>query len=384
MAEWTNRERMRATLAGEAADYVPAWIMGFFNIATIRNLIPAELVPAEPGPRPEVHPFGYEALPDAEIDRLVAFNGYFDRVATAAGHGANNGFGHGGPGEFNSFVVEHTDEYNIIEYETGAKAKVQFTPHFYHLFDMPVKTLADLEKVKLPDPEAPARWAGFREDVRRLKARGEYVIGWVNGIFSGLHYFYMDYQDVMAALLLDPDLIREMVNRLTDWNLRAARMLLESGVDCVGFVDDMGSGENLLFRPALYDRFFFDYHRQMCDLVHSYGAHVHMHSHGNINKILPRIVESGVDMLNPMDPIEGMDLPAIKERFPKLTVVGGMDKFIWDQELPEIEERLTRSVKAAGPGRFILMDTGGVPENMTREKFASFVEISRRARGQSR
>jgi uroporphyrinogen decarboxylase len=109
-----------------------------------------------------------------------------------------------------------------------------------------------------------------------------------------------------------------------------------------------------------------------------------MHSHGNINKILDHIVDTGIDMLNPLDPTEQMNLKRIKERFgDRLTLVGGMNKYIFDQDLDEIKVLLQQSVQiGARGGRFILMDTGGIPENMSREKFDAFLEMSRCAREQ--
>ncbi len=379
----TNRERMLATLAGEIIDYVPSWTMGFFNQATMRHLLPAELLVPDLGCWPEEGAYGFTAQSPAELERIMAFNRHIDRVATAAGRGANHNLGHAGPGEFNSRVIGYQDGCRIIEFETGARAKVQSSPHFYHLFDMPVKSIADAEAIQLPDPDRPERWAGFAEEVAYLKARGEYTAGWVNGAFSGCHYFFCDYQELMIALIQQPEMVQRIMAKLGDWNLRAARHMLDAGVDCIGFVDDLGSGSNLLFRPELYRRFFWPWHRAQCDLVHGAGRHVHMHSHGNINKVLDLIVEAGVDMLNPLDPTEGMDLAAVKERYGRrLTLVGGMDKYIFDQDLDEIEARLRRAVAFGGRGgRFILMDTGGIPESLSRDKWEAFLAISRRVRG---
>ena len=120
----------------------------------------------------------------------------------------------------------------------------------------------------------------------------------------------------------------------------------------------------------------------LADLVHGYGSALHMHSHGNINLILDRIVGTGVDMLNPLDPTEGMDLALVRERYPCLTLVGGMDKYIFDQEPEAIEAQLRRSVETCGRrGRFILMDTGGIPETVNQAQFQVFRAISRRVRG---
>ncbi len=380
----SNRDRVLAALRGEVIDYIPSWTMSFFNVQTIRRLMPAGLLVPDVGMWPEEDTYGFAAHPPEELDRLIAFNRFIDRVAVGVGQGANHAFGHGGPGEFNARVVSDAPNETILEYETGAKARVCHQPHFYHIFDLPVRTADDLERVPLPDPDAPERWQGFRADVAYLKAQGEYTVGWVNGFFSGCHYFFCDYQELLMNLLLNPELVTAILRRLGDWNLRAARQMCEAGIDCVGLVEDMGTAQNLLFRPAIYDKLLFPWHRALCDLVHGYGAHVHMHSHGNINKILDRIVDTGIDMLNPLDPTEGMDLRAVKERFgDRLTLVGGMDKLIFDQEPEEIEARLQRSIDIAGrDGRFILMDPCGIPETLSREKFLQFLQISRRVRGQ--
>jgi len=374
----SNRDRMLATLQGEVVDYIPSWTMSFFNVQTIRRLMPSELLVPDVGMWPDDDTYGFGAHSPEDLDRLVGFNRYIDRVAVGVGQGANHAFGHGGPGEFNARVVENSCSEKILEYESGAKARVCYEPHFYHLFDLPVKTMEDLKHITLPDPDAPERWQGFRSDVAYLKDKGEYTVGWVNGFFSACHYFFCDFQELLINMVVSPELVSALLQMVGEWNLRAAYQMCEAGIDCVGFVEDMGTTQSLLFRPAFYDKYLFSWHRALCDLVHSYGAHVHMHSHGNINKILDRVVDSGIDMLNPLDPTEGMDLRAIKEHFgDRLTLVGGMDKFIFDQDLEEIEARLQSIIDiAVYDGRFILMDPSGIPETVSTEKFHHFLQIS--------
>jgi uroporphyrinogen decarboxylase len=378
----TNRERMLATLAGEVLDRVPSWINGFFNTDTIRRLIPSEFLVDDLGWWPQEGTYGFAAQTLDELDRLIGFNRYIDRVAVAAGRGANHAFGHGGPGEFNSRVIERTERCRVIEYETGARARIHTEPHFYHLFEMPVKTLDDLERLQLPDPEDPDRWHGFGEEVAYLRAQGEYTVGYLNGFFSGCHTFFCDYQEFMMSLILQPEFVDRLLERLGQWNLGAARMMLEAGVDCIGFCDDLGSGDALLFRPDLYDRYFFPWHRALCDLAHSYGAQVHMHSHGNITKILDRVVATGVDMLNPLDPTEGMDLAAVKERYgDHLTLAGGIHRQFLELELDEMERSLRATLQVgADGGRFILMDACGIPEDMPRDRFDALLDMMRRVR----
>ena len=384
MTTVTNRERMQATLGGEVLDYIPNWLIGFFNAATVRRLVPADLVPADLNYYPEQGTYGFEAHPPAELDRIIAYNGHVDQVATGVGWGANFCFGHAGPGEFNSRVVERTTDGCVIEYETGARERHNFSPQFTHPVRRPVQTVDDVDRMVLPDPDDPARWRGFASDVAYLRARGEYTVGWVNGFFSGCHYFFCDYQDFLADLLLDPELVERLLARLGAWNLAAARHMLEAGVDCIGFCDDLGSSESLLISPALYRRYFLPWHGALADVVHSFGSALHMHSHGNINRILDDVVGTGIDMLNPLDPTDGIDLADIRNRYPKLTLVGGgIDKFVYDGPLDEMAARLRRSVELYGrAGRFILMDPSGIVENTDNARYEAIRRISRQERGQ--
>jgi uroporphyrinogen decarboxylase len=380
---YSNRERILATLAGEILDYVPSWTQGFFNAATVHRLLPAAHVIENFTRFSADIPYDFRPQSLVQLDKLIAFNHHIDRAVVGIGWEPNV-FGHGGPGEFNGWVIEKGAGRQIVEYETGAKAQFNDDPHFFHLFDMPVRTIDDLEAVQLPDPETPSRWEGFRHDVAHLKHKGEFTVGYLNGFFSGCHYFFMDYQDLILNLALDLELVEAVVEKLGNWNLKAAQMMCEAGVDCISLADDLGSDKALLFSPDLYDQLFFPWHRALCDLAHAYGVRVHLHSHGNIMKLLDRLVETGIDMLNPLDQTEGMDLAIVKERYgDRLTLVGGMDKFIFEQDLPEIERRLRRSVEIGrSGGRYILMDTGGIPDTISRERFDAFLEISRRVRGQ--
>ncbi len=384
MSNYTNRDRMQAVLAGEVLDYIPSWAMGFFSSELARCIVPAEMLVEDLNYHPESGAYGFAEHTSADLERLIAFNTYIDRVAIGVGRGANFDFGHGGPGEFNSCVVERTPEGVVIEYETGARERHNYHPQFTHPVTRPIRSMSDLETMRVPDPDDPARYAGFAADVAFLKSRGEYTVGWVNGFFSGCHYFFRDYQDFLTDLIWQPELVTALTTRLGSWNLIAAKRMLEAGADCIAFCDDLGSSKNLLISPDLYRRYFLPWHAALADLVHGYGATVHMHSHCNINLILDDIVGAGIDMLNPLDPTEGMDLAFMRARYPRLTLVGGMDKYIFDQEPGEIAARLEAGIAAAEArkGRFILMDPSGIPDTVEPAQFLVFRRISRRVRGQ--
>jgi uroporphyrinogen decarboxylase len=299
-------------------------------------------------------------------------------------------FGHGGPGEFFCKCIERKRDHIIVAYETGVKVKINFQPHFSHSFDHPVTNLEDLERLKLPDPHDPMRYQGLAHNARYLRDRGQYVVGSMSGFFSGIHYFLMDYQETLMALITEPELIRAVVEILGHWNLAVAEHMIEAGVDGLALCDDLGSKLNLLMAPQQYRAFFKPWHKKLCDLAHSMNATahsmnatVHLHSHGAIHALLDDLVECAFDFVNPFDPEEGFDIEKILQNYSdKFVVVGGFPGVFWHWP-PERQNAYLYEMAALGRQypRFIFMDASGVPEDLSPEAFARITTVSKKARG---
>ena len=275
------------------------------------------------------------------------------------------------------------DNYTISIYETGVKKEVRLNPHFMRYFDHQGESIETFKNLEFPDALDSSRYVGIREEAEFYKNKGYFTYGNINGFFSGLHYFLCPYDKILVDLLLEPDFVKLMMKKLGEFNLNAAESLLKCGVDCIVFCDDLGSGNSLLFSPDLYEEFFFPWHKELADLCHSYGAYVHMHSHGNINKIIGKIVETGIDMLDPMDPYENMDLELLKEEYgDRITFVGGLNKFFFEWNEEKMEEAL-KDVLSTGRkgGGYIFMDSSGsMPENLSKEKFDFYMNLSKELR----
>lgn len=377
----TNREWIRAILAGQDVPTAQYW-MSFFNAETARGLTPASCHFAgmslyEQGPE-----FDFSGMRPDDLDRLITFNAYTDRCFACLGKGAAIMFGHGGPGEFFCRTLQRDAQHTIVEYETGVKVRINVKPHFYHSYDHPVRCAADLETVSLPDAEDPERYRGFAENVRYLKEQGQYVVGSLNGFFSGLHYWLVDYQELLMALITDPDLVHRALDRLGRWNLSAAEQMLKCGVDGVALCDDLGSKQNLLMSPQQYREYFKPWHTRLCDLAHRYNATVHLHSHGAIHPLLDDLVQCGFDFVNPFDPEEGFDIDDVLARYAdRFVVTGGFPGAFWywpaNRQQAYLREmaRLGRKYR-----RFIFMDSSGVPEDLTPEAFDRITRLSRQFR----
>jgi len=373
----TERENYLLLFEGRDYDHVPIWLMGFESEDVTRRLNPGIRFPDNLAHNPESGDYPWDRLSDDERRRVLDYNRVLHKPVVVAGWGANMPLGHGGPGEFHFRLVEVNGDERILECETGAKRVVRKNPHFYRDFDYPMKSAADVGTLRLPDPRDPARWKGFAEDVAFFKENGYIAGGNLNGFFSGPHYFCLGYQEFLVSLLAEPEDAKRLIDRIGEWNIAAAEEMMSRGVECIILCDDLGSSDNLLISPELYKAWILPWHRRLCDMAHEYGARVHLHSHGNITKILPLVLSTGVDMIDPFDIYEHMDLVAFLEehRGCRTVPVGGCHKFFFDWDRDRQNDYLTDLFgRAKKAGRWMFMDTGGIPETVTKETYEFLLE----------
>jgi len=90
----------------------------------------------------------------------------------------------------------------------------------------------------------------------------------------------------------------------------------ELGVDIVQLGDDIGSQQGMLVSPALWRKYLKPLMAKI--IADIKGANpetlVFYHSDGNIEAVIPDLIEIGVDVLNPVQP-ECMDIAKLKKKY---------------------------------------------------------------------
>jgi len=63
----------------------------------------------------------------------------------------------------------------------------------------------------------------------------------------------------------------------------------------------MGYKGTQLFSVDMYRELLKPYHKKAVEWAHSKGIKAHLHSCGDVNPIIPELIEIGVDALNPLE-----------------------------------------------------------------------------------
>lgn len=134
----------------------------------------------------------------------------------------------------------------------------------------------------------------------------------------------------MMDLALSPNYVQAALDRIEDCQTQMLKRFLEKADDSVDMVfisDDMGSQNGLMMSLGMWDSFIKDRMKRWCDLIHSYNAKVFYHSDGAMETLTSRLIEIGVDVLNPIQHVcPGMDMAALKDNYGKdLIFHGGVD-----------------------------------------------------------
>ena len=104
-------------------------------------------------------------------------------------------------------------------------------------------------------------------------------------------------------LYLHPDIVHYCLDKLFEFCYENTRLIYKEipGKVMLSYVaEDFGSQTGLLFSPDHIREFFLPRMKKMMDLAHSNGVYVFHHSDGSIRKIIPDMIEAGIDILNPV------------------------------------------------------------------------------------
>jgi uroporphyrinogen decarboxylase len=185
----------------------------------------------------------------------------------------------------------------------------------------------------LPDvPSSTAQVVGkgdykrFFDSLKQVREKtGKYILVMVYGSHFEKANFARGIENFLADMAAEPAFAQKMLNRIIDKNMvMLENFLCADEIDGVLLGSDWGTQLDLLMSPDTWQNMIRPGEQREYDLIHGFGKDVWIHSCGNIERVIPSLVEMGVDVLNPIQP-EAMDLKKLKQNYgSRLTFWGGI------------------------------------------------------------
>ncbi len=194
------------------------------------------------------------------------------------------------------------------------------TGDFHHFADIesPLRGVGDIKRIQeypWPDLDQAYRFKRVRERVDELHARGLAVAAFAGSVFEQSWYI-RGLEELMTDMITAPEVAHYFFERTAAFQARAAEQFARAGVDIVITGDDVAGQEGLLMSAQMWREFLKP---RLATTVRAVkqanpASFVFYHSDGNVEPLIPELIEIGVDILNPVQP-ECMDPAAIKRQF---------------------------------------------------------------------
>ncbi|PRR69897.1 uroporphyrinogen decarboxylase family protein [Neomoorella humiferrea] len=203
-------------------------------------------------------------------------------------------------------------------------------------------------------------WEDLREKALNLRENSDRALVISSGcslLESGNYLRRMD------NFLMDIYTCPEEVERLLDVLVEQHLALLEKVckavgdvVDIIRFSDDLGMDQGPLMSPEVFRKIFKPRLALLCDYVKKHSnMHTFLHSCGSIYKLLPDLIEAGIEIINPVQTTaKDMEPYRLKKEFGNdITFWGGgcNTRSILNRATPkEVKDYVKRQLEVFAPG----------------------------------
>ena len=238
-----------------------------------------------------------------------------------------------------------------------------------------------LKRFEPPDPYKEGLLSLAMEDLRRYS--GEYLV-----VCTGYHgilektWGLRGFEEFMLDLALGSKWVEKPLDDITDYKVEVAKQVVKAGFKCAHTGDDFGGQRGLLVSPETWRKYFKLRWARVWRVYKDAGLPVIHHSCGEITEILKDLIDIGLDVLEPVQPV--MDLEYLKREFGRyITFYGGIDT----QELlpygtpQEVKTMARKAIHILGKGGgLIISPAQEIMRDVPIENVVALVETIRNER----
>jgi uroporphyrinogen decarboxylase len=185
-----------------------------------------------------------------------------------------------------------------------------------------------------------------------------------------------DYLEFSYRLFDAPEQVDEQARAALRHGIECAQRMREFGVGIFFTASDIADNHGVFFNPEQMERFVLPYLRKWAVEVHALGGYSVLHSDGNLTACLDLLADSGLNALQAIDPVAGMDIRAVKRQVAgRLCLCGNIDCGLLLTGTPAKVYDATKAVLAscAAGGGLVLGASNAVQEEVPLENYRAMI-----------
>ena len=228
---------------------------------------------------------------------------------------------------------------------------------------------------RAPAVDRPHNFDDMQRDLRERS--GEFLV--LPSGYFGIYeraYAIMGFQEFMLNLSIAPRAVHRLMDKITANKVEMARRIVAMGFKIAHHGDDLGTQSATFFSKQTFREFVLPRLKEAWEPYNKAGLPICLHSCGNITDFIPDLLEIGMRVLEPVQPV--MDLAYLKRQFGRhLTFWGGIETqnllpFGTPQQVKEMARRTIRTLGKGG--RHIIAPSQEVMNDVPIDNVKALVE----------
>jgi hypothetical protein len=208
--------------------------------------------------------------------------------------------------------------------------------------------------------------------------RGEAVV-WCT--LEGFFWFprtLMGFEKLMFAFADQPELLHEINRDLLEFNFRLLDKILKVCVPTfMTIAEDMSYNHGPMISKRTFDEFVAPYYRQLVPRLLERDIMPFVDTDGDVTLLVPWFEEVGVNGVLPLERQAGVDGMRLRERYPRLRMVGHFDKMTMNKGEAVMRAEFERLVPLMKTGGFIPSVDHQTPPGVSLEEYGVYLRLLR-------
>lgn len=240
--------------------------------------------------------------------------------------------------------------------------------------------VSDVHKYPWPRLE----YLDFFEVMKQIDENKPYAV--FSGFWNCFFHFVSDFfgmENYFIKMYTDPDVVDAVTAYVLDFLEEANDRFLSATGDSfdIAFMgNDLGTQRDLLMSPEMTRRFFLPGLKRLIHVAKKHNKKVMIHSCGSIYKIIPDLIDLGIDGLHPLQAkAANMDAATLAREFKNdLAFIGGIDTqdlLVHGTPL-QVKDEVYRIRELFGPNLIVSPSHEGVLPNVPLENIIAMAEAA--------
>jgi len=262
--------------------------------------------------------------------------------------------------------------------------------YYYDQREFPLSgeiSLSDISRYPWPDPDDPGLIRGLKERVKWIRENTDCAaILTLPAPFVHISQYLRGFEDWFCDFILNPRRLEALFDAVLEVTLQWARNELKEvgkDVDIVICADDLGTQTGLQMSHEHYLKYIKPRQGKFFRLVHELSpAKLLLHTCGSVAAIIDDLIEIGVDVLNPVQPMAaGMNPIELRKKYRgRIAFWGGPDaQHIFPRgSVEEVKQMVENLVEGMGEGGgFVLSSCHNIQPDVPLENILALFQHTR-------